>query len=408
MRTTKANWRLIVFILLIALTLFELIRSGNRDGDFLGYIRAANAVLSGNDIYLDYLNTWPPLFSIFCVPLYFLNKISPYGVRILWLLGGLFGFASTINHTAQLFFNKKLGWKTSEKHLSILNPLLFVPLLLSFRFVLDNLANVQINMYMLWASTLCLVLLDKNKIKLAALVLAISISLKIFTIFLLIYLLYKRHFKFGAYALLFLLILNSIPLAVFGWELGIEYYHAWVTEVAPKSYLPTSRNQSIFGLFIRLFADLPHKNVVDISLLQLQIDQVKTLTYLTICLFGIIPLYLFYKPIKNLKSKGSLIELCIVYTAIPLLTPVAWKAYFIFLWIPITYLFHELYKTDYPGLKKKGRIVFWIGMSYLIFSAEIFVGKWFSDALETIGILTLGSILLIGLLFRINLVYHNK
>ncbi len=62
-RWLNALWVVVLLILII-----EIAIDVQTDGDFQGYVNAGALVMASEDIYSDYLNTWPPLFSIFPNP----------------------------------------------------------------------------------------------------------------------------------------------------------------------------------------------------------------------------------------------------------------------------------------------------------------------------------------------------
>src|ERR1700728_4199802 len=110
MRNLKAREKYIVstvIIVLLGLVLtFEVIRDCFKDGDFIGYIHAGNAVLTDKEPYSDHLNTWPPFFSIFCVPLALINNISAILSRFIWLLSSLVAMYFIMKLTIKMLFNK--------------------------------------------------------------------------------------------------------------------------------------------------------------------------------------------------------------------------------------------------------------------------------------------------------------
>jgi len=134
----------IILGLIGAIFLFELIRDAKHPGDFIGYVHASHAVLSGIDIYADYLNTWPPFFSICSVPLALLDSQSAYAIRFIWLLGMLIALFFSIRMTVRLTHNKSLVFRSDEDPTTLQwnSAVVLIPLLLLLRFILDNLTNV--------------------------------------------------------------------------------------------------------------------------------------------------------------------------------------------------------------------------------------------------------------------------
>ena len=149
---TKKHYSIatIVLILIGIILMFELVRDSMRNGDFIGYLNAGNAVLDGKNIYLDQYNTWPPFFSIFSVILAFFDNLSCVFIKFIWLLGSVLSMFFIINESIKLIFNKSISFKKNYGTILIQNPIILIPLLIVLRFVIDNLANLQINIYMLF------------------------------------------------------------------------------------------------------------------------------------------------------------------------------------------------------------------------------------------------------------------
>src|SRR6476620_6538111 len=113
-KKTVKRKQLIVFILLgliLLAVLFELIRSSTKKGDFIGYVNAGNLVLHHQNIYSDYLNTWPPLFSVLSVLIALGDHISSFGVRFIWSCGSILALFYTLKLSVRLFLNKSLSWR---------------------------------------------------------------------------------------------------------------------------------------------------------------------------------------------------------------------------------------------------------------------------------------------------------
>jgi hypothetical protein len=78
-------WILFALALYAVIGFFVWIR---RAGDFAGYLVVGELVLANRHLYIGpdtAPNTWPPFFSLLCVPLALLARLSPYLARGLWL-----------------------------------------------------------------------------------------------------------------------------------------------------------------------------------------------------------------------------------------------------------------------------------------------------------------------------------
>lgn len=390
----------IILALIGLIFLFELIRDSNNAGDFNGYVEAGRAVLSGTNIYNDPYNTWPPLFSIFSVPLALGDNVSSYLLRLSWLIGSLAAFYFTIVISLKLVFNKTLTFGKEDNGIMIQDAIVLVPLLIMLRYIMENLANIQINMYMLFSTMLAIYCFTKKKYTWAGILLAFTISLKVYTIFFLFYFLFKREFKVVGWTVVFLLILNIVPIFIWGFDQSLAYYDQFINDVAQRSYIARHKNQSLFGMFLRIFTSETTGFSLSINLFDLTAHTTKLLTYGAVCLTAIIPAFLFRKKLSNTSNIKSIIEYSIVFTVIPILSPISWKAYFIFLWVPYFLLFAILFRTD-TTLSSRTikwlKIFFWTSVALIVFSSEIFVGFDFSDVLEVYSVITIGTIILIAL-----------
>lgn len=372
------------------------------NGDFIGYLNAGNLVLRGEYIYSDYLNTWPPFFSLMAVPLAMLDQISPYLVRLLWLLGSCASLYAIMYMACDLFLKATLlaPFKKVTEHnqIAFAHPVVLIPFLLSLRFLLDNSSHVQINLYMLVLAFGSVYLYYKGRLLPAALLLGFSIAIKVFTVFILLYFLYKRAWRVGLLSLLFVGAFCASTLLVFGGPEAVALHKVWFT----KSVLPLpdaiQMNQSLLAAFIRLFSDAPTGIDFHSNLMSLEGHTVKRLYYGVLILFAAYPLFAFRQKLKGtLISTGQLLQWSILFTVTPILSPVAWKPYFVFLWVPFFTLYLLVFYLRIPqrhrGLTK---VLFYASLPFLILSSELFTGVYFSDVLEVCNVITLGTLLLLG------------
>ena len=388
----------IILILIGAILVFELVRDSMRAGDFIGYVNAGNLVLHHQDIYSDYLNTWPPFFSVFSVLLAIGDSFSSFFIRFIWILGSIVSMYYIVAISVKMIFKKSLTLKGKDNGIIIQEPIIIIPLLIMLRFIMANLSNVQINIYMLLCALLCIVLFINKKYVWVGLILALCISLKVYLIFILFYLLYKREFKPVMWTILFLMLFNSISFLVFGFDQAIQYYQHWVSEVAPRSYIANHKNQSIFGAFLRFFTSEDPKHNLYVNILDVKPHTVKLITYGVIAAVSTIPAFLFRKKLKDRSSFTSILEYSLIFTVIPLLSPISWKAYFIFLWIPYLLLYTILFRAN-TQLNKATlnllKYLFWFSVVLNVCSTELIVGRNLSDLMEAYSAITIGTVILL-------------
>lgn len=391
----------VIAILYLGLVI-EIIRDIFVDGDFKGYIIAGELVLENENIYSHFLNTWPPFFSLFCVPLTWLDNLSSIGLRFVWLAGSLFSFCVIMNLTAQLFLKKKIQFNvfasTHEHKIPLTDTIILIPFLILFRFILENLSNIQINTYLLLLCMLSIYFFTKGKNMLSGIFLAFAISLKVYPIFLLLYFIFKREFKIAGFTLLFIIVFNSITLLVWGSEQTIQYYTEWYYRFVVPFADANHKNQSVFALFRRLFTDADTHFPMLINLVNFEIYQLKMLSYTVIVFAALFPAWYFRNKISETANITTLLQFSFVLTAIPLLSPLAWKAYFIFLWLGYFSSYYLLFYYKLvlnSSLELFLKTSFFISVGLNVFSTELFVGGYFSDVLEVFSCIALGTIVLL-------------
>lgn len=413
---------LVLFSILMLGLAYELFRDTFfKTGDFTGYALVGNLVMDGEFIYNQpKINTWPPFFSLVCVPIAILDNFNYYFVRFIWLLGSTIALYYTLSITVQLAFNRKLTIFPlnrenilTENSVSVLHWAIMVPFIIIFKYILDNLSNIQINIFMMLMALGTIYFFNKKRPGIAALILAFSISLKVYTIFLLLYFVIKREFRLVGYSLIFLTIFTVLPILVYGYEQTIEYYSFWYEHNIAVFADVGHKNQSYFSLIRRLFMHEspgmsgPLQQEIYINLFDLSLDRVKKLSYLILAPIGLYVVYLFREKLVKRNGLKAFLEYALILNAIPLLSPLAWKAYFIFLWpsfiMNYIFIFHfknHLKKTTHLLLKTN----FFLGIILTIFSSEVFVGVYFSDILEVYSTIAIGAII-IGL--NLILIYKN-
>jgi hypothetical protein len=408
--TKRPKWNVVGMSLTLVVLALATLKDATANGDFIGYLNAGNLVLQGENIYSDYLNTWPPFFSIMAVPLAMLDHFSPYLVRLLWLMGSCLALYAVMFMACDLFLKLKLlppyARVTQPTEIAFAHPLVLLPTLLSLRFLLDNSSHVQINLYMLVLAFGSVYLYYKGKLLPAALLLGFSIAIKVFTVFVLLYFLYKRAWRMGLFTLSFVGLFCASTAVVFGVEEAIALHELWFA----KSVVPLpdaiQMNQSLLAAFIRLLTDAPTGIDFQINLVTLEDSTVKRIYYVVFALAAAYPLYAFRKSLKRAPmSVAQMLQWSILFTVVPILSPVAWKPYFVFLWIPFFVLNLLIFRLAIPHKRRLlWKWLFFASLPCLILSSELFTGVYFSDVLEVCNAVTLGTLLL--LLAQISLYMH--
>lgn len=381
--------RLYLFWLLIIVLLEEAIRYSFGNGDFVGYVIAGNLALDHANIYSNWLNTWPPVFSVFSIILAKIDQISPIFNRILWQFLSFLALYRSIDLVGKSLNLPKFNLPFNIKS-QALNPAYFIPILLIFKYILDNFVNIQINVIMLWLLLESIFNFTKKNYFLASLLIAITLSFKVYSIFFFAWFIFKREWKMVFYTLLFTALINSIAFIYFGFEQASNYYIYWWKNIAQAFPMLMHKNQSFFALVWRLTVPEDNGLGFNYALTNLSMDQGKKIAYLLILGASVYPMIKLFPRNEN-NSEWTIQELFLFIGLIPILSPLAWKAYFIFL-LPIIFSnYFYLFVMNKNAVNLK--IVFWTSIIMLIFSSEIFVGRTVSKYLEAFSFICLGAIL---------------
>jgi hypothetical protein len=387
----------ILLVLILSIFLFEIVRDSFRDSDFIGYLNVGNLVLNHKDIYSDYLNTWPPLFSIFCVPLSLLDKVSPFAVRFLWLTGTIIALFTTLYLLYKIAFGKKPALREGSNTILLQDPIIVIPGIILLRFILENLANLQVNIYLLLAVVLSIYCFIKNNNIFAGLLLALTISLKVYTVYMLLYLIFKRQYKPVLWTFFFMALCVGICTVVFGYDQAISYYKFWYTEIVGRGPQAHHKNQSLFGFMQRLLSNENPGLGFHINVSNLPIHTIEKITYLFVAFMAIIPVYLFRKPLTNKSGIVASLEYAFIFTIIPILVPISWKAYYIFLYFPYILVFTILFRT--PATIKKSKLftlklLFYLSILLTVFTTDGLIGRHLSDLMQVFSCVVTGAVLL--------------
>lgn len=380
---------------------FECIRDSQRAGDFAGYVNAGNAVLNGTPIYADFLNTWPPFFSIFAVPLSLLDSVSPVLIRSIWLLAIGFAWLGILRISCRIFLDKILVFKAhSDDEIAWTDWRILLPFLLVFRFIIDDLSNIQINSILLLT---CLFILDQvkqGKHILPALLMGLIVSLKVYPIFLLFFLFWKQLWKVSLFSIGFILAINGLSFLVFGLDLGVEYYTEWFHYRLGGPIILHHKNQSIFPLVTALLSDVSRGFDIKYNLASLNLDLVKKISAIIVVMASAWPLWNMRGSLKSTSAEILKWQWAIALGAIPLFSPLAWKYYFVFLFplfLQLIRQFKKSYSISNPRLW-----LFYLAAVLLILTTDGIIGVYYSDLFEVFACISVGTILLLllGLLFH--------
>jgi hypothetical protein len=384
--------------LLVLAAGFEVVRSLTRLSGviFTGYTQVGEVVLQGGDPYGLAINTWPPFFLFVAAGLALVARVSLAGALLLWQAGSVAAIWASCRLLARL-----AGDPPSSPPASTSSAVL-VPVLMTARLFQEHLQHTQVNLYLLLLVLVAFDLFRRRRHALGGLALATAVSVKAVPIVFLPYLLYKRAWRAAAWTAGLVVALNvALPLAVFGPSRTAQHWSTWRAVAARETAEPTPHypNQSLLAAVKRsVTAEGGAGDPVRYAVLGWPTTRAQRLFYLLAGL-GAVGLALAFRRHPPGLTGGSLgAELAVCLGAMTLVSPLAWKAHFVTLvagyWLAWRWL-----SGLPPGAPGRGAAwgVWWASFACLTLSAPMLVGERVNDALESLNVITVGALLVVGL-----------
>jgi glycosyl transferase family 87 len=358
-----------------------------RPGDFAGYLIVGDLVLAGRHIYADappHINTWPPFFSLLCVPLALLAAPTPYLARGVWLVLNAALLAVVLRLISRLVYRDG-------------RPELLIPLLLSARFVLGNFEHLQINLVVFALALTGLALQARGREVTGGVVLGFAAAIKVMPLAFVPYLMYRGRWRAAATTLAATAAFSASPLLVFGWDRFRDYLTAWRAAVA-AGWGAGRMNQSVLAMWDRLLAHrlwpLTAPGVDDLP------ESGAALTRLAVAVSLAVVIGLALAAFRGRPRPdgwAALAEWSAVFVVAAVFGPVSWKSYLVVSLLPNTLLFAVWRSAALDGRTRAvgGRVllaVFLLGG----LTAPGLVGRAAAERLEMSSVVTLAALVLLG------------
>jgi alpha-1,2-mannosyltransferase len=390
-------------MLLLAIVLFfSYVR---RPGDFIGYAVAGNAVLAGADIYNDTppdLNNWPPFFSLLCVPLALMDRVSPYLARGFWIILNYGVLLLILDMVSRLVYGRRLTLSGANATVSLASSAILVPIMLTLPFLLYHFMYQQVNLIIFALTLGGLMLQEKGRGFLGGLGLGLAAAMKVMPVLFVPYLAYRGRWKPALYALAATVAFSVSPIVVFGPHRFLLDFKTWLTICRQNPWGTGSANQSIYAMWDRF---LGHGIVPFISpgtfFLPMSSDpRVRIAWMLSIACTGVVVL-LAFRGRPPLGSLSSRLEWSVVFLISAIFGPVGWKHYLVVL-ILANALLYALYRSEEleAGTRRVLGAVLLIYFLLSLATSHDVVGRSLVQRFETGAIITYAAlILLAGLLW---------
>lgn len=395
-----------VYALVLLLAAAEVVRSLGRQHAviFEGYVQVGDLVLTGGDPYSLLLNTWPPFFFFLAAALALLAKLSTTLALLLWQIGDVLAIWGCCRLSARLFAPDAPAptfWPRDGR-LAFGSADVLVPFLMTARLFQEHVQHTQINAQILFLVLLAFTLFRERRVAAGALSLAVAASTKAVPVLLLPYLLYKRAWRELGWTAAFLLVLNlALPAAVFGPVRTLADWRTWRAVATRETADPTPHfmNQSFPAALKRLFTeagsarDPIHYAVTDWTTRGVQGVFVAAALAAALALA-----YRFRRHPREWADPRTAAELAILLAAMVVVDPLAWKAHYVVLIVPYTFVWWALRRYPVDASGRMWRWALWWGsFACITLSAPALVGPDWRNVLESLNIILIGALLLLAL-----------
>jgi hypothetical protein len=312
--------------LALALALYAAHHVSQSMGDFKVYQRAADRAVAGESIYRledPHRYLYAPVVTFLFLPLAALPTVAG---RLLWFAFNAVLVVSLFRSTARLLFP---GDRAPPGFYALV-------LVLSFRFVDNNLGHGQLNILLLWLVLRAYEEASRSRHAFAGLALAGAIAAKLVPVIFLLEIVLHRRWRFLAWTVAAFAALMVLP--VFWWGTAYsELLRDWLAVVADQAghyEMANKINQSIAAFTYRLFRPFPNGSPAVVL-------PVEVVTAITLALHAgfLVVLTLVSRRRARRSTEGEdpigadELSLYLLYSTVA--APYSWKYYFANLIFPL-------------------------------------------------------------------------
>jgi hypothetical protein len=325
-------------------------------GDLAGCMIVGNLALDGRDIYRDSppgVNTWPPLFSLFCTIPALLARPTPYLARVVWIILNYVLVWRILRMTVQLVYGLPLAFWPDAPGLALFTAEVAVPFALCARFIIGNFDHLQVNVLIFALVLEGLVLHATKHDRFAGCCLGLASALKITPILFVPYFLFRRRYRVAASAIAVGAAVSVVPGFIYGWSRFADYLAVWMSTVS-AGWGVGKMNQSAFAMLDRYFGQgfivlsgKPTNTLVASG------SPLTTAAWSSLAIVVAVAAARGFRGDEKPESLASLFEYSVVLLVSDLFGPVAWKAYFVNLLLPCMALFAAVRREAIPRSSRR-------------------------------------------------------
>jgi alpha-1,2-mannosyltransferase len=324
-------------VVLVLLCVFGVRHVSKGMGDFKTYQRAARRMVAGEPVYRladPHRYLYAPVVTFFFLPL---AVVPSTAGKILWFTLNVVLLVSIFRSTAALVC-------TNDRAPPGFYALL---LLLSFRFIDNNIGHGQINILLLWLVLRADVLAAAGRYPLAGLAIAAAIATKIVPVVFLMQIIVRRQWRFALATLVGFALLMVMPFLWWG-SAYPDVLRDWIAVVVDQAghyEMGNKINQSISAFAYRLFQPYPDGA-------PLVVLAPGTVAAIVILIHGAFLLPLAWLSLRLVARSyrephgphGDELGLYVLYSTVA--APYSWKYYFVNLAFPVGNAARRLYTDD--------------------------------------------------------------
>jgi hypothetical protein len=320
----RTRWLRAALVLLV--TLYAVLHVSRGMGDFKTYQRAAKRAVAGQPIYRledPHRYLYAPVVTFLFFPL---AVLPTWAGKALWLALNAALLVSIFRTAARLLFREGRAPPGFQA----------LVLLLSFRFIDNNLGHGQLNIVLLWLVLYAYEETSRSRHALAGLALAAAIAAKIVPAVFLMEILLRRRWRFLVWTIAAFVALMVIP-AVWWGAAYPQVFRDWLAVVADQTGhydMANKINQSISAFVYRLLRPYPEGSPVFIL-------SEEAVTAVTVLIHAAFIASLVRISVRNARGgaatvngvSGDELSLYLLYSTVA--APYSWKYYFVNLIFPL-------------------------------------------------------------------------
>ncbi len=308
-----------------------------RPGDFAGYVLVGDLALSGQDIYRDSpagLNTWPPFFSLLCVPLALLARPTPYLARGVWLGLNFVLLWTALKSLVRLVYHAELRLRPTTGCMSLAAPGVLVPIILCYRFILGNFDHLQVNIVIFAGAVGGLYWHARARELRAGALLGLVAALKVWPVLFVPYFVYRGRWRIAAATAAAAAAFSLSPALIYGWTRFVDYVGAWRHALA-VGWGVGKMNQSAYAMLDRAIGHgMRPGNAPVLDVLPDSGDPHVRAAWLAVLAALTVATCWLFRGREAADSPASLAEYSVVFIVSALFGPLTWKAYLVVLLCP--------------------------------------------------------------------------